>query len=199
MFMPIWRSVIDNIATYRTKTLQLDVERHTASCTSPKGQTCFAAPRYSMMLVAIGALEPGIFSRVLKRPLSAVRFKSAMAVLDGYALTKETEGRVIFHAPEKNLFADWLPATFNDNPRPGAMVGFIQLRPSSRLDEVVSEVLPVAVEDFNRLSADLGLEEKVSTAILKRLASAAKSADKRMPKGKVMPPKHAWRYLFEQE
>jgi len=197
--MPIWRSVIDNIATYRTKTLQLDVERHTASCISPKGQTCFAAPRYSMMLVAVGALEPGIVSRVLKMPLSAVRFKSAMTMLDGYALTKETEGRVIFHAPEKNLFADWLPATFHDNPRPGAMVGFIQLKPSSRLDEVVNEVLPAAVKDFNQLSANLDLSETVNSGVLKQLANAAKSADKRMPKGKALPPKHAWRYLFEQE
>jgi hypothetical protein len=199
MFMPVWRSVIDNIATYRTKTLQLDVESHTASCMSPKGQKCFAAPRYSMMLVAIGALEPGIFSRVLKRPLSAVRFKSAMTTLDGYALARETEGRVIYHAPEKNLFADWLPATFNDNPRPGSMIGFIQLKPSSRLDEVVNEILPAAVKDFNQLSANLDLREKVSPTVLKQLANAAKSADKRMPKGKVMPPKHAWRYLFEQE
>jgi len=195
----LWRSVIDNIATYRTKTLQLDVERHAAFQMTTKGQKKFAAPRYSMMLVAVGALEPGMIGRALKTPLSAARFKSAMAALDSYNLTKETEGRVVFTAKRRNLFADWIPATFNDNPRPGAMIGFIQLEPSASLHEVVTEALPAAVEDFNRLSANLDLREKVGPAVLKRLANAAKSADKRMPRGKIIPPKHAWRYLFEQE
>ncbi len=194
-----WRSVIDNIASHRTPTLKFDIERHTTFCMNKRGEKRFAVPRYSFMIVAPRVREPGWKGAILRKQLSLGRFKAAMEQLPHYSLHRESPARVVFLSRKNNLLANCIFGAYEEKAGgAGPMVGIIQPEPVGKLAEVAEKILPKAVGDFNFLSEELNVGEKITKALLEKMRKEAETADKNTAKGRKETPRNPWRYYFEQ-
>ena len=184
-----WHAYIDNLVAFKKKGLVIDMERHTAENGNKK-----AAPHYAFMIDCIGATEGKFF----KKPLSADAFKNTMKSLGNFKLEKETDIAIVYR--NGDIIIDWENSVSYKSEKAGTMIGLIQTKPMPSLNEMLKNVLPAAIKDWNILAEKLNLPE-IGSALLKKLSTQAMLANKNYPqiKNGTKWPNNPIRFWFEQE